>query len=630
MCISNTLIKVNRIIVFCSFIFIANSLLGQTIQILNKCISLSIKDTISLCLNRNEQALWWSDNKFLTVNQAGRVFVNSYPKEWIDKLGYVYVKALSDNSIDSCEITIVDWIANNSKLDIVDILPEYHLLATDNNSILFSNRRGKLFKTTNGFHTKTKIGKIPKKPSNTKLLVTPLGYFLRCSNRVYLSHDLKNWKKVFQGTHDGLYHSFDFYYDSIQKKVFLYMSEYSWENLNNEHKVYRGIISSDGNTNWKTLITFYSRNSFESTPWLRPIAYHIHTVMVDPFSGNIWIGTGDFNNESMIIYSTDHGDTFHLLGMGSQDYRPLAFWFTKDYIYWNMDTYAPQSICRISRKVFNSNGICASMSPELNTGYTKTGIEYYVIKASDPEHFPVTIGKTYIETTTRELNEEHIVIPFDDSTFDYKEKVANLNCGSMWFTTKAKTRSGDEIIIMGVAGSANYFDTRNRVFGIKENPDGSVIVQELLNFPFQGNEYAQLEPKFQDKDGYIYFGSREFKYNGLYKASLIWKDSIEFDPNYKCPSKFIDSEVNNLYITYPNPSYGNFKVYCKFGFEEDIRFTFELYNMLGQLIYTKYTVYTKPSLEEEIQLSTEYLKGIYILRIRKGEESVYSEKIFLY
>jgi len=77
---------------------------------------------------------------------------------------------------------------------------------------------------------------------------------------------------------------------------------------------------------------------------------HIHCVQYDPFSGMIWMGTGDRDRECGIFFS-DGGESWIGIGSGSQIFRTMSLLFTEDYIYWGMDAPSRQSyICRYARK----------------------------------------------------------------------------------------------------------------------------------------------------------------------------------------------------------------------------------------------------------------------------------------
>lgn len=67
---------------------------------------------------------------------------------------------------------------------------------------------------------------------------------------------------------------------------------------------------------------------------------HIHFVKWDKYEQCLWMGTGDYGNdnrECCLFRSADNGDTWELIGQGSQDWRAIGICFTKDSIIWGAD-----------------------------------------------------------------------------------------------------------------------------------------------------------------------------------------------------------------------------------------------------------------------------------------------------
>ncbi len=67
---------------------------------------------------------------------------------------------------------------------------------------------------------------------------------------------------------------------------------------------------------------------------------HLHYIKWDEYEKCLWMGTGDYgpNNEECRLYkSIDNGDTWELIGQGSQDWRAIGLCFTKDYVIWGTD-----------------------------------------------------------------------------------------------------------------------------------------------------------------------------------------------------------------------------------------------------------------------------------------------------
>ena len=67
---------------------------------------------------------------------------------------------------------------------------------------------------------------------------------------------------------------------------------------------------------------------------------HLHFVKWDCYEQCLWLGTGDYgegDNECRLYKSLDNGDTWELVGSGSQDWRAIGVCFTKDALLWGTD-----------------------------------------------------------------------------------------------------------------------------------------------------------------------------------------------------------------------------------------------------------------------------------------------------
>lgn len=67
---------------------------------------------------------------------------------------------------------------------------------------------------------------------------------------------------------------------------------------------------------------------------------HLHFVKWDSYEQCLWLGTGDYgenNAENRLYKSSDNGDTWELIGQGSQDWRAIGVCFTKDALLWGTD-----------------------------------------------------------------------------------------------------------------------------------------------------------------------------------------------------------------------------------------------------------------------------------------------------
>jgi len=67
---------------------------------------------------------------------------------------------------------------------------------------------------------------------------------------------------------------------------------------------------------------------------------HLHFVKWDSYEECLWLGTGDYgknNMENRLYRSDDNGDTWTLIGSGSQDWRAIGVCFTPNYLVWGTD-----------------------------------------------------------------------------------------------------------------------------------------------------------------------------------------------------------------------------------------------------------------------------------------------------
>lgn len=104
---------------------------------------------------------------------------------------------------------------------------------------------------------------------------------------------------------------------------YIYYGEY-WSNPDREAvHLWR---STDDGLSWETVYTF-SAGSIR----------HIHAVQHDPFTGCLWVATGDRDHECRILCSSDGGRSFEVVGQGAQRWRAVSLMFTPEYVVWGTD-----------------------------------------------------------------------------------------------------------------------------------------------------------------------------------------------------------------------------------------------------------------------------------------------------
>ena len=86
-------------------------------------------------------------------------------------------------------------------------------------------------------------------------------------------------------------------------------------------------ISRDNGQSWSVAYTFEPG-----------VIRHVHALQEDPFTGRLWVCTGDYNNEAMIGWSDNGFKDIQQIGTGSQIWRTTQLVFTEEAIYWGSDT----------------------------------------------------------------------------------------------------------------------------------------------------------------------------------------------------------------------------------------------------------------------------------------------------
>lgn len=115
----------------------------------------------------------------------------------------------------------------------------------------------------------------------------------------------------------------------------IYLGEYF---LNRKREPVTLLKSENDGKSWRIIHTFSDIR-------------HIHCVQYDPFAGRVWVGTGDADSESRLLFSPDRGATWTNIGSGDQRFRAVSLLFTSDYVYWGTDAPSRQNhIYRYSRQ----------------------------------------------------------------------------------------------------------------------------------------------------------------------------------------------------------------------------------------------------------------------------------------
>lgn len=116
----------------------------------------------------------------------------------------------------------------------------------------------------------------------------------------------------------------------------LYFGEYF---INYEKKAVHLYSSEDKGKTWNVVYTFGNGE-----------INHVHGIFKDPFTRDLWIATGDRENECIIAHTSDGFKNIEIVYRGGQDYRTCVLFFYKDFVVFATDSeYQQNYICKIDR-----------------------------------------------------------------------------------------------------------------------------------------------------------------------------------------------------------------------------------------------------------------------------------------
>ncbi len=91
---------------------------------------------------------------------------------------------------------------------------------------------------------------------------------------------------------------------------------------------------------------------------------HIHTVDKDPYSGKLWVSTGDEDPECQIVLLDSETSQAQTIGSDSQKWRTVSFAFRPDAVYWGTDNHlGTNQIWRFDRATGQTEAIGDTVGP---------------------------------------------------------------------------------------------------------------------------------------------------------------------------------------------------------------------------------------------------------------------------
>jgi hypothetical protein len=184
---------------------------------------------------------------------------------------------------------------------------------------------------------------------------------------------------------------------------------------------------------------------------------HIHAIQKDPYTGRLWICTGDEDHEPMIGWSEDYFKSIIQIGRGSQLWRACQLVFTEEAVFWGTDTGSVDlaGIYRWDRK-----------DMELTKLYNTEGAVFYstrladgtIVMSTDRERFP---NERDDMTRLFILGKDGRISAIPCGTWGYTKSGFRFNFAKLRF----QRDQGNETLVISVLNQ-------------KEFPDGELL---LLN-----------------------------------------------------------------------------------------------------------------------------------------------------
>ncbi len=487
----------------------------------------------------NGQAFFSQKNLSIPIRRIEKLKVNGSVSYWKSsdttvatilsgtltpkKIGWTLITA--EDSLhatkDSCLISIVPWNASISEFN-PELYLKYFRLEGIRNDTLIMQAAGSTYSWSAQYIYHSSMAK-PKLLYNfptdgtfsydgESALPTPFGTFI-LAKRETINSPRKIYKTDFQNSSMKVVGAA--YPPDSNLVPFSTVMFNGWDSDASLRNIYMGQYTSmdSGYEDYRIKILKYSGDStfvpVYSFPARKELGYfggvrHVHAVQTDPYSGDVWIATGDANDQSRIYRNTNHltpdssgNAPLELIGVGSPEFRVVSFAFTPKYIYYFMDAPAnPQSIFRLPRMA-----------------------SYPTMYDNQP--------------STLSLYRQRV------GTFPDKPFYGNFQFNDNGNNFTIIETAWEDVKHYG-ASSFREIDSCGRVYALRESPAGDVQVQEICAKPGLA-PYSHLYPIGTDSKGYLYFTSmyiNDLNYRSIYRGKLKWRelDSVSIVSGQNCVS----------------------------------------------------------------------------------------------
>lgn len=184
---------------------------------------------------------------------------------------------------------------------------------------------------------------------------------------------------------------------------------------------------------------------------------HIHGIYLDLFTKNMWLATGDRENECIIGYTNDGFKTFTEVFRGGQEYRTCVLFFYKDFIVFGTDSqYQQNELKMFDRKTLEITHLQDVQGPVIR------GAQFGDISMISTDVEPSDVNKdknAYVWITKDGLHWEELchaekdVLPpmlFQFGVFDLPQYAPDYKGNKVYVTGKAVKGCGGDTLVFEV------------------------------------------------------------------------------------------------------------------------------------------------------------------------------------
>jgi hypothetical protein len=208
----------------------------------------------------------------------------------------------------------------------------------------------------------------------------------------------------------------------------IYLGEYFQNLERNAVNIYG---SFDNGESWKAVYSFADGE-----------INHIHRVVYDEYTSQLWVVTGDKENECIIGYTEDEFQTFIEVFRGGQEYRTCHLFFYRDFIVFATDSqYIQNEVKYFDRKTFELKLLTTVQGSVIkggqsgNVSFLATTVEPSDVNTGKSSHLWYTKdGQHWIDAISYKKDRWPAIFQFGTIEFP------NYNClitDKLWYSGRA-------------------------------------------------------------------------------------------------------------------------------------------------------------------------------------------------